>query len=77
VIVLRETSPGDARSMFERMRVLIANRPWQGLPPGTQVTASIGVSVGSGADDMQRVLASAGEALHVAKREGCDRIVFR
>jgi diguanylate cyclase (GGDEF)-like protein len=77
VIVLRETSPGDARSMFERVRVLIANRPWQGLPPGTQVTASIGVSVGSGADDMQRVLASAGEALHVAKREGRDRIVFR
>ncbi len=77
IIVLRETSPGDARAMFERVRVLIANRPWHGLPPGTQVTASIGVSVGSGADDMQRVLSSAGEALHVAKREGRDRIVFR
>lgn len=77
VIVLCETSPGDARTMLERVRVLIGNRPWQGLPPDIQVTASIGVAVGSGADDAQRVLAAAGDALHEAKRAGRDRIVFR
>jgi diguanylate cyclase (GGDEF)-like protein len=77
VIVLCETSPGDARTMLDRVRVLIANRPWQGLPPEIQVTASIGVAVGSGAGDAQRVLAAAGDALHEAKRAGRDRIVFR
>jgi diguanylate cyclase (GGDEF)-like protein len=77
VIVLCETSPGDARTMLDRVRVLIANRPWQGLPPDIQVTASIGVAVGSGADDASRVLAAAGDALHEAKRAGRDRIVFR
>ena len=77
IIVLRDTSPGDARAVLERVRMLIANRPWQGLPPDTKVTASMGVAVGSGADDVQRVLSAAGEALHLAKREGRDRIVFR
>ncbi|MBI5090654.1 MAG: GGDEF domain-containing protein [Actinobacteria bacterium] len=77
VIVLRETSPGDARAVLERVRQMIAVRPWQGLPPSVKLTASIGVAVGSGAVDASRVLASAGEALHSAKREGRDRIVFR
>ncbi len=77
VIVLRETSPGDARTMLERVRQLVANRPWQGLPPECKVTASIGVAVGSGAGDAARVLAAAGDALHAAKRDGRDRVVFR
>jgi len=77
IIVLRDTSPGDARAVLERVRMLIANRPWQGLPPDTKVTASMGVAVGSGADDVQRVLSAAGQALHLAKRGGRDRIVFR
>jgi PleD family two-component response regulator len=42
-----------------------------------KLTASIGVAVGSGAVDASRVLASAGEALHAAKREGRDRTIFR
>jgi diguanylate cyclase (GGDEF)-like protein len=77
VIVLRETSPGDARSVLERVRQMIAVRSWQGLPSSVKLTASIGVAVGSGAVDASRVLASAGEALHAAKREGRDRIIFR
>lgn len=77
VIVLRDTSPGDARSVLERMRQLIANRTWRGLPPDVTVTVSIGVAVGAGADDVQRVLAAAGDALHVAKRDGRNRVVFR
>ena len=77
VLVLRETSPNDGRAVLERVRQLIAVRPWQGLPAGLRLSASIGVSVGSGAVDATRVLAAAGDALHVAKREGRDRIVFR
>jgi PleD family two-component response regulator len=56
---------------------MIGIRSWQGLPPSVKVSASIGVSVGSGAVDATRVLHAAGEALHTAKREGRDRIVFR
>jgi diguanylate cyclase (GGDEF)-like protein len=77
VMVLRETSPNDARTVLERVRQLIGMRPWQGLPPSVHLSASIGVSVGSGAVDAARVLAAAGEALHIAKRSGRDQIVFR
>ena len=77
LIVLRHTSAGDARTVLERVRQLIANRNWQELPEHIRLSASIGVAVGSGGDDAQRVLAAAGDALHVAKREGRDRIVFR
>jgi diguanylate cyclase (GGDEF)-like protein len=77
VIVLRETSPNDARTVLDRVRQMIGIRSWQGLPPSVKVSASIGVSVGSGAVDAARVLHAAGEALHMAKREGRDRIVFR
>jgi diguanylate cyclase (GGDEF)-like protein len=77
VLVLRETSPGDARAVLERVRQMIAMRPWQGLPDTVKLTASIGVAVGSGAVDSSRVLASAGEALKMAKREGRNRVVFR
>lgn len=77
VIVLRETSPHDARAVLERLRQMVAVRPWQGLPTTVKLTASIGVSVGSSGVDAARVLAAADGALHVAKREGRDRIVFR
>jgi diguanylate cyclase (GGDEF)-like protein len=77
VIVLRETSPNDARTVLDRVRQMIGIRSWQGLPPSVKVSASIGVSVGSGAGDAARVVHAAGEALHTAKREGRDRIVFR
>ena len=77
VIVLRETSPHDARAVLERLRQMVAVRPWQGLPTTVKLTASIGVSVGSSGIDAARVLAAADKALHAAKREGRDRIVFR
>jgi diguanylate cyclase (GGDEF)-like protein len=77
VMVLRETSPGDARFVFERVRQLIANRTWNGLPSSVGLTASVGVSVGSGSFDSARVLADAAEALQTAKRSGRDQITFR
>jgi diguanylate cyclase (GGDEF)-like protein len=77
VMVLRATSPGDARHVFERVRQMIATRTWNGIPPDVRLTASVGVAVGSGSFDSSRVLAEAATALQQAKREGRDQIVFR
>ena len=77
VMVLRETSPGDARYVFERVRQLISTRTWHGIPSGVLITASVGVSVGSGAFDSTRVLADAANALQLAKKSGRDRVTFR
>lgn len=77
VMVLRATSPGDAKHVFERVRALIANRTWPGIPSDVRLTASVGVAAGSGQFDSSRVLAEAATALQHAKREGRDRIAFR
>ncbi len=77
VMVLRDTSPGDARNAFERIRTMIATRQWEWMPADLHLSASVGVAVGSGAIDAQRVLAAATEALQIAKRSGRDRIAFR
>ena len=77
LMVLRETSPGDARSVFERVRQLIATRTWHGIPGSVVITASVGVAVGSGAAESSRVLADAAAALQQAKKSGRDRVTFR
>lgn len=77
VMVLRETSPGDAKYVFDRVRQLISTRTWNGVPHHVGLTASVGVSVGSGSFDSSRVLADAATALQQAKKSGRDRIVFR
>lgn len=77
VMVLGNTSPGDARTVFERVRQLIGNRNWHGIPSDVKITASVGVSVGSGPLDSGRILAEAAAALQQAKRSGRDRISFR
>jgi diguanylate cyclase (GGDEF)-like protein len=77
VLVLREASPGDARTILERVRKDIATTMWEGLPANRKLTASVGVSVGSGASDATRMLSSASEALQQAKRAGRDRVIFR
>jgi diguanylate cyclase (GGDEF)-like protein len=77
VMVLRDASPGDARIVFERIRQLIAARSWPGLPAEIHVTASVGVTVGSGAINSSKLLATANDALRQAKLAGRDRISFR
>lgn len=76
-MVLRETSPGDARVVFERVRQLISARKWHGIPSEVKVSASIGVAVGSGAGDAERMLHDAAAAVTNAKKSGRDRIAFR
>jgi diguanylate cyclase (GGDEF)-like protein len=67
-LVLRGTSPNDARTVFERTRQLIAVHRWDGLKDET-VTVSIGIApvTGESADDM---LATAREAMLGVKRGG-------
>ena len=69
VMVLRATSPGDARHVFERVRQMIASRAWQGVPTEMRLTASVGVAIGTGSFDSSRVLAEAATALQQAKRD--------
>ena len=77
VMVLRETSPGDARVVFERIRQLIAARSWTALPANVHLTASVGVTVGSGPVNSNKLLARASEGLRQVKQAGGDRISFR
>jgi diguanylate cyclase (GGDEF)-like protein len=77
VMVLRDASPGDARIVFERVRQLIAARSWSTLPADEHLSASVGVTVGSGAMNSHKLLASASDALQQAKSAGGDRISFR
>ncbi|MEY2580753.1 MAG: hypothetical protein QOE09_602 [Ilumatobacteraceae bacterium] len=77
VMVLRDASPGDARVVFERIRQLIAARSWTALPASVHLSASVGVTVGSGAANSITLLATASEALRQAKMDGGDRISFR
>jgi diguanylate cyclase (GGDEF)-like protein len=77
VMVLRDASPGDGRIVFERIRQLIAARSWSSLPLDEHLTASVGVTVGSGAMNSNTLLATANDALRQAKLAGRDRISFR
>ncbi len=77
VMVLRDASPGDARVVFERVRQLIAARSWSSLPSDVHLSASVGVTVGSGAMNANTLLATANDALRQAKLAGRNRISFR
>ena len=77
VMLLGNTSPGDALMVFERVRTLIAQRVWHGVPSGIRLTASIGVTVGGDSTNRGHLLTEAVTALQVAKRTGRDRISFR
>ena len=76
VMLLGNTSPGDALMVFERVRSLIAQRVWCGIPSDIRLTASIGVTVGGDSAKREHLLTEAVTALQVAKRSGRDRISF-
>lgn len=77
VMVLRETSPGDARVVFERVRQLIANRTWHGISPDVHITASVGVVVGAGPVDPNQLLNDVLAVVEQSKQAGRDRITIR
>jgi diguanylate cyclase (GGDEF)-like protein len=77
VMVLRDAAPSDGRVVFERIRQLIAARSWSALPPNVRLTASVGVTLGTGPTNSDVLLAAASEALREAKLLGRDRLGFR
>jgi diguanylate cyclase (GGDEF)-like protein len=77
VMVLRDTSPGDARVVLERVRQLVSARSWSALPPDVHLQASIGATVGSGAMNSGVLQAMARDALRQAKSAGGNQINFR
>jgi diguanylate cyclase (GGDEF)-like protein len=77
VMLLRDTSPHDARIVFDRVRHLIAARTWHGIPADIRLTASVGLTVVSDAATTEELLASARSALLEAKTNGSDRTVLR
>jgi diguanylate cyclase (GGDEF)-like protein len=77
VMVLCDTSPGDARVVFERVRQLVAARAWSALPESVQLSVSVGATVGSGAVNSGKLLAAANDALRQAKASGGDQLIFR
>jgi diguanylate cyclase (GGDEF)-like protein len=77
VMVLRNTSPGDARVVLERVRQLVSARSWSALPADVHLSASIGATVGSGATNSGVLQALARDALRHVKASGGDQITFR
>ena len=77
LMLLRDTSPHDARIVFDRVRHLIAARTWHGIPADIRLTASVGLTVVSDAATTEELLASARSALLEAKTNGSDRTVLR
>lgn len=77
VMLLRNTSPNDARIVFDRVRHLIGARSWHGIPADIRLTASVGLTIASDNADTEALLAAAHAALHEAKTSGSDRTVLR
>lgn len=78
VIVLPETGRLDAMEVAERLRQTIANTPISDGDNRIDVTASFGVTVFSGEEEIpQELLERADEALYEAKNTGRNRTVFK
>jgi diguanylate cyclase (GGDEF)-like protein len=65
----------SARRAAERMRLAVLQRQWGAeLPPETQVTASLGVSLLAADESLEAALARADEALYRAKHAGRNQV---
>ncbi len=64
-----------AAAACERARAVIEAENWGRVAHGLVATASIGLAVAGGADDLPRVLKLADERLYEAKRRGRNRVI--
>ncbi|MFI5495571.1 diguanylate cyclase [Actinoplanes sp. NPDC051859] len=75
LLVLPEHSGDDAVRVCERLRVAIAEHPWQPLTGTLPVTVSIGLAtVTDGAVTASALLSAADRSLYLAKRTGRNRV---
>jgi diguanylate cyclase (GGDEF)-like protein len=64
----------EAASACERLRVVIAEEPWDAIAAGLRVTASIGVASAPAGGDLAELERVADDRLYEAKRAGRNRI---
>jgi diguanylate cyclase (GGDEF)-like protein len=66
---------GLACQVAERLRLVLAQSPWEELMPGLQtVTASVGVTVLETGESLDQALSRADEALYRAKHAGRNQV---
>lgn len=76
VVALRDIDDYGAMKVFERMRQLISDHSFQGIPDHIRLSASVGVlTLQAGHElDLRGALAHAATAMQEAKRSGKDRV---
>ncbi|RWP47443.1 GGDEF domain-containing protein [Mesorhizobium sp.] len=73
-VLLPLSDLGAARLFAEAIRTLYSAGSVDGLPPGTRVTASFGVTARTGDEGLEPLMRRADEALYKAKRNGRDSV---
>ncbi len=76
VMLLPETSAGEAARLCERMRGVVERHPWTELYSGLEVTVSIGISDDLTAPNHEKLIYHADHNLYQAKRAGKNQVKF-
>jgi len=75
LIVLTGTPPAAALDICERIRLAVANHPWERIADRLKVSISIGLCDGAGLLDPAALLSRADALLYAAKHAGRNRVV--
>lgn len=78
VIAFRDLDDDGAVRVFERIRLVVAEHRFAGVPDDLPLSASVGViRLAAGHDlDLRQTLASAANAMHESKKAGKNRITY-
>lgn len=74
LLVLPQTSMADAKTLAERIRVLIAERPLVIDNHNIPITVSMGVALIVGDEGLDKLSREATRAMHLAKHSGSNRV---
>ena len=74
VVAFADATVDQACALCEKLRLAIANHPWQRLDPGLQVTMSFGLAAMNNASGPEDALKLADRSLYRAKAEGRNRV---
>jgi diguanylate cyclase (GGDEF)-like protein len=75
VLLMPGTSPAEAVTVCERMRVALEDFDWEQIAPGVVVTASFGVATNGEVREVPELVRAADEQLLKAKRTGKNRVM--
>lgn len=74
VLAFADVTVDQAYALCEKLRLAIANHPWQRLDPALQVTMSFGLAAMADPGHAEDALKSADRSLYRAKAEGRNRV---